>query len=244
MAKQKLTWSTEKRKVSDLIDYDKNPRVIRDKQLKALHQSIEKFGYIDLVQVNIDNTIIGGHQRVRVLREQGQADTEIEVRVPSRELTVDEFQEINIRLNLNRGEFDFGKLIDGSFKTDMLLDAGFENYQLGLSNQLLDLATKPAAMPSTEEHAGNDIQDVTGDIPVIQPGEQPKPSGFMEIPAVANTTNTEEQTGERLALFESNMRGYLRDLLHSEINRVKEEMSLEYSWQAFEVIIKRGLNID
>lgn len=61
----------EKRKLDDLIPAEYNPR----KQLKpgdAEYEKIKKslihFGYVDPIIINKDGTIIGGHQRYKVLK--------------------------------------------------------------------------------------------------------------------------------------------------------------------------------
>jgi hypothetical protein len=57
------TWHIEKRKISELKDYGKNPRILKEDQEIHLRISLEKFGIIDKPIINLDNTIIGGHQR-------------------------------------------------------------------------------------------------------------------------------------------------------------------------------------
>jgi len=85
-----------------------NPRQITDKQAKDLKASLDKFGVADPIIINTDNTIIGGHQRKKILETLMGVDPdfEIDVRVPDRELTIDEMRELNVRLNKNTGEFD------------------------------------------------------------------------------------------------------------------------------------------
>ena len=98
-----IKWSIEKRKISDLKKYHKNPRVLSKEQHKQLKTSLDKFGLIDKPCINTDGTIIGGHQRIEVL----SSDCEmIEVLVPSRTLTDKEVEELNIRLNCNQGDWD------------------------------------------------------------------------------------------------------------------------------------------
>lgn len=44
----KLKWHNEKRKIKDLIPFEKNPRKISDKQIKDLKKSLKRF---DLVEI-------------------------------------------------------------------------------------------------------------------------------------------------------------------------------------------------
>lgn len=63
MAKQ-LEWHTEQRRVSDLHSWEKNPHVMNDTERQHLSNSIDKFDYVEVVIINTNNTIIGGHQRI------------------------------------------------------------------------------------------------------------------------------------------------------------------------------------
>jgi len=78
---QTLEWATEKRKVSELIPYQGNPRQLTEKQAKDLSTSLERFNLADPIVINTDNTIIGGHQRINILKQAG--DLTVDVRVPS-----------------------------------------------------------------------------------------------------------------------------------------------------------------
>ena len=129
----KIEWHNEKRRIRDLIPYVANPRQITDKQAKDLKASLDKFGIADPIVINTDNTIIGGHQRKKILESLMGVDPdfEIDVRVPDRELTIDEARELNVRLNKNMGQWDFDVLAN-NFELDDLLEWGFERTDLDL----------------------------------------------------------------------------------------------------------------
>lgn len=129
----KLTWHDEKRAIKDLVPYVANPRQITEKQAKDLKASLDKFGLADPIIINTDNTIIGGHQRKKILESlMGVApDYMIDVRVPDRELSIDEMRELNVRLNKNMGAWDFD-ILANNFELDDLLDWGFEKSDLDL----------------------------------------------------------------------------------------------------------------
>lgn len=127
-----LVWSTEKRKVKDLIPADYNPRTIGEKEKADLMASVVEFGKVVPVVINIgkrNNRLIGGHQRIQIYADLGEMETEIDVRVPSRELTLKEEKELNIRLNKNMGSWDMDKLVKG-FKMEDLTGWGFEETDL------------------------------------------------------------------------------------------------------------------
>jgi len=124
MAKKPITWRTEKRKLGQLKKWPMNPRTHTKKQAKDLQQSLNKFNLVVPLVINTDDTIIGGHFRSELLDK----DQLIDVRVPSRKLTQDEVEELNIRLNKNLGQFDFEIL--SNFDKDILSVIGFDDMQL------------------------------------------------------------------------------------------------------------------
>lgn len=85
-----IFWKTEKRKIKELIPFAKNPRKINEKEKRELRESLEKFSLAEPIVINLDNTLIGGHQRVKILGQLLGQDTEIDVRVPDRQLTKEE----------------------------------------------------------------------------------------------------------------------------------------------------------
>lgn len=124
-----MKWTTEKRKLKDLIPYGSNPRILSEKQHKDLTASLKKFGLAEIPAIDTDNTLIAGHQRVKILSELNPPDFEIDVRVPDRKLTKKEFQEYNIRSNKNSGTWDFD-ILANEFEQDELIEWGFEEKEL------------------------------------------------------------------------------------------------------------------
>jgi DNA modification methylase len=110
MKKIQLEWFTQKRQVNDLIPYEKNPRKISPKQLKDLKLSLKKFNLVEIPAIDSDNRIIAGHQRLKVLQLLGRGEEEIEVRVPNRKLTQEEYEQYLITSNAVHGDWDFEKL--------------------------------------------------------------------------------------------------------------------------------------
>ncbi len=139
-----ITWQTEKRKLSDLLPWERNPRQLTESQAEHLEESLSKFGLVDPPAINTDNVIIGGHQRRNIMglmKEYGNG-AEIDVRVPSRTLTEREVEELNIRLNKNTGSFDFDALAN-NFEVDDLMDWGFEPFELGIEDVVDDTDAEP-----------------------------------------------------------------------------------------------------
>jgi DNA modification methylase len=156
-----ITWRTERREVSQLNDYDKNPRKITKKGLEQLKASMDKLGYIDPIAINLDGTIIGGHARKQTL--QSLKIKEVDVRVPDRLLTEDEVAEAIVRLNKNiAGEWDFDKLAN-NFEIENLVEWGFTPEELSITVVPTEGLTDEDAVPE----APSEPQTVLGDVWIL-----------------------------------------------------------------------------
>lgn len=129
MAKVVLTWTTEQRKVSDLVPHSKNPRSLSPQQQKDLTASITKLGFAEIPAINTDNQVLAGHARLKVLTALGRSEEMIDVRIPDRTLTEKECEEYLLRSNRNTGSWDYSML--QAFDTSFLLEIGFDDNDLG-----------------------------------------------------------------------------------------------------------------
>ena len=113
-----------KRKITELIAAEYNPRKINKVQEQDLKDSLTRFGLVDPIIININkerkNIVIGGHQRLRVWADLG--NTEIDCN--ELDLTLDKERELNIRLNKNGGSFD-DELVKEYFDYEELTEWGF-----------------------------------------------------------------------------------------------------------------------
>lgn len=99
----------QKIKLEQLKPAKYNPRKDlkpEDEEYKKILNSIKEFGYVEPIIVNKDMTVIGGHQRLKVLRELGY--TEIECNVV--DLDKNKEKALNIALNKITGDWDNDKL--------------------------------------------------------------------------------------------------------------------------------------
>ena len=141
----------EEIKLSELKPSQYNPRRMEESQYKKLQKSMETYGLVDPIIINLKNNhIIGGHQRYTVLREKSGNDVDYEdltlqlLRLgdvgwvfQETDITIkDENDEKGMNLSLNRldGEFDENKLND-LFSELMAADydmdlTGFEDYDV------------------------------------------------------------------------------------------------------------------
>ncbi len=120
MKKEKLEWHTEKRRVGDLVPREDNPNINTAVQFSKLKKSMARDGYVEIIVVDIDGTIVAGAHRHQAMMETGMGDTEIDVRVPNRKLTKKEFDRYLIASNALRGEWNFERLRE--FDQGLLLD--------------------------------------------------------------------------------------------------------------------------
>lgn len=122
---KKLKFHNETRKVKELVPYEYNPRKLTPEKKAVLRKSLEKFDLAEIPVINLDNTIVAGHQRVVVLLELGRGEDAIDVRVPNRTLTEDELKEYNVRSNIQIGEWD-EEILKDVFKDLDLEEFGFD----------------------------------------------------------------------------------------------------------------------
>ena len=101
----------EKRKLSDLLPAEYNPRVTlepEDKEFQDLVGSIRTLGYAEPILINEDGTIIGGHQRYNALLYLGWEEADVVVYPCSK---VKE-KALNVALNKIDGKWDTVKLVN------------------------------------------------------------------------------------------------------------------------------------
>lgn len=133
---------TEIVNLSDIHPSEYNPRKDLkpgDPDYEALKRSIEDNGYVGLILINKDGTIIGGHQRYKVLRDLGYAKARVLV------TDVDKQTEkaLNIALNKISGDWDEEKLKEALKDLDLgdfdLSKTGFTDKELANLDIHLDI---------------------------------------------------------------------------------------------------------
>lgn len=125
----KLIWTAERRKLSELHDLENNPRKIKEEGFEKLKERITKNGFHDVIKIDTDNKILSGNQRRRALRE--LKIDEVNVLVPSRPLTQEERDSVVLESNRHDGMWDFD-ILGNNFDNGFLLDIGFSMGELGM----------------------------------------------------------------------------------------------------------------
>lgn len=155
-----ITWKIEKRKIDDLKGFKKNPRKFTEKGLKDLKKSLEKLGDANLITINADNTILGGHARIQVMKELGYK--EVDVKVPTKMLNEKQCEEVVIRLNAdNAGEWDLEKL-QSEFNIEELDDWGLPlDFEKDMFNTQPQMPYNSGTDTTTFENLPPELQNTT-----------------------------------------------------------------------------------
>lgn len=120
-----ITWTNEKRRLSDLIPWKRNPRQIKRDQAKRLQQSLAEFGQVEPVCIGPGNELYNGHQRLKSWAAEF-GDIEIDVRVSSRALSEKEREKLTVILHAGAvGNWDWDGIANG-FEFSDLQDWGFD----------------------------------------------------------------------------------------------------------------------
>ena len=145
----KITWTNEKRRLSELQPWPRNPRQIKDKQVARLQESLSEFGQVEPVCIGPGNALYNGHQRLKSWAAKF-GDIEIDVRVSSRELTEKEREKLTVFLHKGAaGEWDFDTLAN-EFEVPELLAWGFDEKELQLGGFELDQPEDESPLPESK----------------------------------------------------------------------------------------------
>jgi DNA modification methylase len=116
----------ERKHLDDLNPAEYNPRKRLkpgDEEYEKLKRSIDTFTYVDPIIINADGTVIGGHQRLFVLRDLGYTEADVSVVNLSK---ADE-KALNVALNKIAGDWDEEKL------AELFAELDAEGYDLSLT---------------------------------------------------------------------------------------------------------------
>lgn len=145
-----------------------NPRVDLkpgDEEYEKLKKSIQTFGYVEpLVWNKRTGNLVSGHQRFKILLEQGMAEVEVSVV----DLSLAQEKALNLALNKIRGEWDENKL------ADLLAELrGMPDFDMGLTGFTLPEVTDVLDRQKEDEEDNFDVEEDVASIkvPVTQKGD-------------------------------------------------------------------------
>jgi DNA modification methylase len=156
-----------KLKIDQLVHAEYNPRKdlkAGDPEFEKIQTSIVEFGYCEPIICNSDYTIVGGHQRAKVLKALGYEEVDCVI------IDVDKTKEkaLNIALNKITGEWDFDALAGllEELKTD---DYNIEltGFDFSEAEKLFDELHKDDE-PDEDEF---DVDDALPENPITQKGD-------------------------------------------------------------------------
>lgn len=115
--------------VSELNPAPYNPRKWSEETIEHLSESIKRFGLVDPIIVNAaperKDVVIGGHFRLKIAKDLGYKKVPVVyLNIPE----IDREKELNLRLNKNTGDWDYGLLAE--FDESFLTDIGFSSEEL------------------------------------------------------------------------------------------------------------------
>ena len=171
-------------KLTDIKPASYNPRYINDDEKKKLKNSLETFGLVDPIIVNLKNNhIIGGHQRYDVLLDMVLESTNLAEKeynmlklgdvglIFDEDLVIknDDYEKaLNIALNKISGEWDYSKL--SNVLEDLKLNhfnielTGFDGFELMENDFLNDINFDD--MDLSDDDLSEDNVDDEGDVGV------------------------------------------------------------------------------
>lgn len=123
----RVKWILTEIPIRSLKENPKNPRQIGKAQFDKLGGFINKWGLIDKPVVNEDLTIIGGHQRIKLLKKKKKKI--VACWLADRQLSDEDIDELCIGLNLHQGNFDYD-ILANEYEILDLFKYGFTEEQL------------------------------------------------------------------------------------------------------------------
>ena len=163
----------KKMQISQIQKADYNPRVELqpgDPAYEKLKNSIETFGFCEpLIFNRTTGHLVGGHQRLTVLKDLGYIEADVVVV----ELPLEQEKAFNIALNKIQGDWDEGKLallLDELTKAPEF-DVGLTGFECDEISDLLDRALNAGSPQDKEENFDVDEALDRENPAITQPGQ-------------------------------------------------------------------------
>ena len=209
----------KKIKISEIKGATYNPRKITNEQLGRLTKSISELGDLQPITINARtcNTIIGGHQRLKIYQAMGRDSIEAWVV----DLPLEKERAANLALNHLSGEFDIPALKDLLDQIDNSnLDievTGFSNAEL---SRLMSQTIPKGALELDIEQAGK------GEVPDLEGDFTPPPSAIRLVPIYLTNEEHDSFIAKVKKLGETMGTDTSTDTIKSCVEKCYSELSL------------------
>lgn len=124
----KYTWKDEVVDIGLLQPVEYNPRKTNKKAKKKYEENYAKFGMLDIIVVNNDYRIIGGHQKYYSAVERG--DKTIEISRCETQMSEADEKALNIKLNSITGFTVMESLTEFGYTKEDLENIGFREFKM------------------------------------------------------------------------------------------------------------------
>lgn len=125
MPAKAINWTNQRRRLGDLIPWERNPRYIDQEGADRLLQSYTDFGQVETIAIGPKDELYNGHQRLAVLLSKYGGDHLVDVRVADRALTEGERERLTVYLHKGAtGQWNMDEL--ANWDMDDLLSWGFK----------------------------------------------------------------------------------------------------------------------
>ena len=182
-------------KLDEIKAADYNPRKnlkADDEEYKSLKRSIETFGFVEPLIVNERTmTIVGGHQRYKILRDLGMTETEaVIVNLNSKDEKI-----LNVALNKIESGWDIEKLSNlfEDLKAEDLTVTGFNSAELenffGTVDEEILSTPEPARTPVTNQNKKTKQNDDKGFVIYLSFKNQDTALDWLEAHGLEGTFN-------------------------------------------------------
>ena len=229
--------------IDTIKEMENNPRRIKDFDFDNLKKTITEFGLVQPLIINSDNSLIGGHQRFKAMKELGMK----EVPVIILDLEPAKAKALNLSLNRISGEWDYA-LLDKFLKDmgeDVLNLSGFSEQELSQFKVKYDFTDISEEMKGLEEEkkeeldwkAKVDKKDYEKVKSVFEDIKQQKglgkyyseyANGEILLGLVEEVLSRFKEPSEVAEYFEDYEQGYLRNNGESLLKLAKEHMENEH----------------
>lgn len=255
----------EKINIKDITPADYNPRKMRDEEFRSLIKSMDEFGVVDPLTVNLkNNTIIGGHQRYSVLYQQDDNQELYLLRLgdigwafPSTDLKIkDEAHEkaLNLALNRIKGEFDVIKLNPileelSEFNLDGLtgFDVSLDDVSYNISTPDDEFYESEEESYESEEYDESDDFEEPTEPPMVEDLKEEDDSflEWLDVYKVGNNIliygDYTQETKDELLRYGSEESIEFDDMIKNDVVKVPINYYIVESKEIMEKFIKRNI---